>query len=220
MKFIKLTKDKFMKKDINEISDSDISKCYKRHKGKIKDKKFYIKLCLFIWNMYSFEISEDKLLYDKHVPFFLGINGSVCSGKSTLAQELAEIFKCFPSKPNVMVLSTDNFIYSNEVLKKKNIEHKKGFPESYNWKKLFLTLKKIKNNRSFKIPLYNQKIMDINLNKKLMIPKKLDIVIVDGINILKPYCKGNFDRILLSDYLDYSIFIDDDIIFHLVCINR
>jgi len=208
MKFVKFTKKKFMREVINEISDTDILRCNKQYKSKIKDKRFYIKLCLLIWNTYTFETKEDKLLYDSHVPFFLGINGSVTSGKSLLAKELSEIFKCFPSKPKVMILSTDDFLYSNKVLKKKGIENKKGFPVSYNWKKLFLAFKKIKDNKSFKIPMYNHNISDIDPKKKQKIPNKLDIVIVEGINILKPYCKGNFDRILLSDYLDYSIFID------------
>ena len=95
------------------------------------------------------------------MPFFLGINGSVNCGKSLLAKKLSEIFKCFPSKPKVMVLSTDNFLYSNKVLKKKGIENKKGFPISYDWKKLLITLRKIKNNlrklNQFSAPTDSQK---------------------------------------------------------------
>ena len=38
-------------------------------------------------------------------------------------------------------------------------------------------------------------------------PKNIDILILEGINIIRPNCKNNFDRYLLSDYLDYSIYI-------------
>ena len=211
MKFIKFTKKKFMKIDTSKIINHDqllsISKCY-RKSGEIKDEKMYIKLCTLIWNYYNFEVQEDQRLDHVHTPFLIGINGSVSSGKTLLAREMVKILRCFPSHPRVMLLSTDNFIYPNKILEKKKIIEDKGFPRSYNWKLLFSKLKKIKENRAVKIPTYNQDVSDIDPKKKQLIPPNIDIIIIEGINILKPYCEGDFDRLLLSDYFDYSVYID------------
>ena len=211
MKFIALTKKKFMKIDTTQIiTDAQrlsISKCYKKT-GDIKDENIYIKLCTLIWNYYNFEALEDRRVYNTHTPFIIGINGSVSSGKSLLAREMVKLLRCFPSHPRVKLLSTDNFIYPNKILEKKGMMQDKGFPISYNWKLLFSELKKIKENRIVKIPIYNQDLSDIDPKKKQVIPQNIDIIIIEGINILRPYCEGDFDRLLLSDYFDYSIYID------------
>ena len=201
-----------MKINTDNIIDSKqlsaISKCYKK-RGEIKDEKLYIKLCTLIWNYYNFERQvERRLPRGTRTPFLIGINGSVGSGKSLLAREMVKMLRCFPSHPRVMLLSTDNFIYPNKILEKKKIMQEKGFPKSYNWKLLFSKLKKIKENRTVKIPIYNQDISDIDPKKQQLIPPNINIIIIEGINILRPYCEGDFDRLLLSDFFDYSVYID------------
>ena len=83
----------------------------------------------------------------------------------------------------------------------------KGFPKSYNWKLLFKTMKAIKHNKRVEVPIYSQAISDIS-TKKTTIPANIDILVVEGINILRPYCKARLDRFLLSDFLDYSIYLN------------
>ena len=83
----------------------------------------------------------------------------------------------------------------------------KGFPNSYNWKLLFKILKAIKHNKRVEVPVYSQVISDIS-TKKTVISANIDILVIEGINILRPYCKARLDRFLLSDFLDYSIYIN------------
>ena len=64
-------------------------------------------------------------------PFIIGIAGSVAVGKSTTARVLKELLARWPSSPKVDLVTTDGFLYPNEVLRPKNLMERKGFPESY-----------------------------------------------------------------------------------------
>ena len=172
-----------------------------------KKDKIYKKITDVLWNYYNVETELDRRITKKNVPFIIGINGSVSSGKSAAAKQLVDMLQKKPQKTRVALLSTDNFLYKNNILEKKGIMNEKGFPKSYNWGLLFKTLKAIKNNRKVKIPIYNQNKSDID-TKMVTIPSHIDILVVEGINILRPYCKNKLDRFLLSDMLDYSIYIN------------
>ena len=160
-----------------------------------------------LWDFYTFERTKDRQITKKNVPFIIGINGSVSSGKSFFAKQLVDVLRERPQKPRIALLSTDNFLYKNSILKKKGIMNEKGFPKSYNWKLLSKTLIAIKKNKRVEIPIYSQAISDIS-TKKTTIPANIDILVVEGINILRPYCKARLDRFLLSDFLDYAIYIN------------
>lgn len=62
------------------------------------------------------------------------------------------------------------------------------------------------NNRAVDIPLYDQTVGDIH-GVQHVCCCKCDIIIIEGINVLKP-CRTLFDRTLLSDFLDFSMFVD------------
>lgn len=170
--------------------------------------KIYLQLVLFIWHLSENEKQQDAFLrIKKHTPYIIGINGSVSSGKSSLAYYIAELLKCLPHHPRVSILSTDNFIYSNKQLKKKKRMKEKGFPRSYNWKLLFASLQRLKENKHIAVNTYNQDISDIDPHQKTRIAKNQDFIIVEGINLLKPTCQEQLDRFMLSDYLDYSLYL-------------
>src|SRR5918998_6975179 len=48
---------------------------------------------------------------EKEVPYVVGIAGSVAAGKSTVAQVLRALISRWPSRPEVVLVSTDGFIY-------------------------------------------------------------------------------------------------------------
>src|SRR5690606_12551083 len=51
-------------------------------------------------------------------PFIIGMAGSVAVGKSTTARILQELLKRWPSSPKVDLVTTDGFLYPNEVLRR------------------------------------------------------------------------------------------------------
>ena len=64
-------------------------------------------------------------------PFIIGMAGSVAVGKSTTARVLKELLARWPSSPKVDLVTTDGFLYPNEVLRRENLMERKGFPDSY-----------------------------------------------------------------------------------------
>jgi|TARA_R110002074_G_scaffold292766_1_gene464456 type I pantothenate kinase len=205
MNTIKLSINKFMNIKFNKIiskkSKSNLKKC----KNKTNTKE-YIQLCKLIQYKYEQYCEESSLLTNKKTPFIIGINGSVSSGKSHAAKIMKNILKCLNGNKRVHILSSDNFIYSNKSLRDKKIFDQKGYPRSYDWKLLHKVLNQITQNKKVETPFYDQTISDIKYGKKIAIPANIDILILEGINILKPSCRDNLDRFLLSDYLDYSIY--------------
>lgn len=142
-----------------------------------------------------------------HVPFIIGISGSVAVGKSTTArliyQQLQEIF----SERKVTLLTTDGFLYPTEVLEQKGLLNRKGFPESYNMGLLLEFMTHVKTKRSpFSVPTYSHDIYDI-VPGKYEIIKNPDILIVEGINVLQ---LPTNQQIYVSDFFDFSIYVDAD----------
>nr|WP_313787241.1 hypothetical protein [Paenibacillus larvae] len=72
----------------------------------------------------------------RKVPFILGIAGSVAAGKSTTARVLQHLLAGFPEYLRVDLVTTDGFLFPNEVLEAKGLLRRKGFPESYDIKRL------------------------------------------------------------------------------------
>ena len=148
------------------------------------------------------KMSSSKLF--KPAPFVIGVNGSIASGKSYFSKKLAA---SFPRKMKVMVLSTDDFIFSNARLKRKKLMSQKGWPASYNWPLVFDTLAKIKSRKPVTgLTKYNQMISDIDPKLKYKIPSNLDVVIIEGINTLQTRVSKKYNQ-LLTDFMDYTVCI-------------
>ena len=147
---------------------------------------------------------------DEKTPFVIGIAGSVAVGKSTTARILKELLARWPSSPKVDLVTTDGFLHPNEELQKRKIMEKKGFPESYNVKELLRFLSDIKAGKAkVKAPLYSHIHYDV-LPDKFAIIDQPDILIFEGINVLQSsdLIQDGVAVPFVSDYFDFSIFID------------
>ncbi|KRL05646.1 type I pantothenate kinase [Liquorilactobacillus oeni] len=138
------------------------------------------------------------------VPFILGIAGSVAVGKSTTARLLQTLLQeTYPDK-QVQLITTDGFIYPNKELKRRNILHRKGFPESYDMGRLLTFTNDIKNGLPAKAPVYSHKSYDIIPDQYDLIESP-DILLVEGINVLQ---LPSNQQLYVSDFFDFSIYVD------------
>ncbi|GAA3471782.1 type I pantothenate kinase [Nonomuraea roseola] len=141
----------------------------------------------------------------ERVPYILGIAGSVAVGKSTTARLLRTLLTRWPEHPNVALITTDSFLYPNEVLEAKGIMHRKGFPESYDRRALVRFVAEVKaGGAEVHAPIYSHLEYDI-VPGATQVVKKPDILIIEGLNVLQP---APPTALAVNDYFDFSIYVD------------
>lgn len=139
-------------------------------------------------------------------PFIIGIAGSVAVGKSTVARLLKELLKRWDKTPKVELVTTDGFLYPNAELERRGIMHRKGFPESYDRKKLLQFVSEIKSGKqSVQAPVYSHLSYDIVPGEFATVTTP-DVLILEGLNVLQPPSIGQ--ELALSDFFDFTIYID------------
>ena len=147
----------------------------------------------------------------KHLPFIIGIAGSVAAGKSTTARVLQKVLSLAPGNPKVDLVTTYGFLYPNADLEARGILNRKGFPESYDTKRLLGFLSDIKSGKeAVYAPVYSHLVYDIIPNELQQVAQP-DILIVEGINVLQVNVQDSRGpKVFVSDFFDYSIYVDAD----------
>lgn len=141
------------------------------------------------------------------VPFVIGLAGSVAVGKSTTARILQALLARWPDHPSVELVTTDGFLFPNAVLSERQLMLRKGFPESYDRRALLDFVIALKSGApEVNVPAYSHLIYDVVPNSFLTITNP-DIVILEGLNVLQV---GPTDRLFVSDFFDFSIYVDAD----------
>jgi len=148
----------------------------------------------------------------RKTPFIIGIAGSVAAGKSTAARILRDLLSHWPDHPKVDLVTTDGFLHSNSILEKRGLMEKKGFPASYNIKRLLKFLSRIKaGERHVEAPLYSHLKYDLVEGEYEVIDQP-DILILEGLNVLQTGTTPVDEEAIpyVSDFFDFSIYIDAD----------
>ena len=143
------------------------------------------------------------------VPYVIGIAGSVAVGKSTTARILQALLARWPNHPTVDLVTTDGFLYPNRVLEERGILNRKGFPESYDRRRLLDFVAGVKGGReSIRAPVYSHLVYDLVPDEFVDI-RGPDIVIVEGLNVLQTPAPGaRRSQVYVSDFFDFSIYVD------------
>ena len=146
------------------------------------------------------------------VPYVIGIAGSVAVGKSTTARILQALLARWRNHPKVDLITTDGFLHPTAVLEARDLMKRKGFPESYDRRRLVNFVADVKSGEEeVTAPIYSHLIYDI-IPDQVQTVRQPDIMIVEGLNVLQTGV-GSAEQhspVFVSDYFDFSIYVDAD----------
>ena len=146
-------------------------------------------------------------------PYVIGIAGSVAVGKSTFARVLQALLARWPDHPKVALVTTDGFLHPNRVLQARGLMKRKGFPESYDRKRMISFLGALKAGESVvEAPVYSHQAYDI-VPGEMQRVEQPDILIFEGLNVLQPWGAERSAgtpqaSVVVSDFFDFSIYVD------------
>ncbi len=146
------------------------------------------------------------------VPYVIGVAGSVAVGKSTTSRLLKTLLSHWPGHPRVDLVTTDGFLLPQRELEARGLTSRKGFPESYDQRRLVRFLADVKAGLpSVNAPVYSHLAYDI-VPGEYQTVRQPDIVIVEGLNVLQTGGRraGRLSPMFVSDFFDFSIYVDAD----------
>jgi type I pantothenate kinase len=144
------------------------------------------------------------------VPYVIGLAGSVAVGKSTTSRVLQALLSSWPSHPTVDLVTTDGFLRPQRELEARGLTQRKGFPESYDLRRLVQFMADVKSGvPEVSAPVYSHLAYDVVAGEQQVI-RAPDIVIVVGLNVLQTGSgrAGQPMPSFVSDFFDFSIYVD------------
>lgn len=138
-----------------------------------------------------------------HVPFVIGVAGSVAVGKSTTARLLQVLLQRWESHPRVDLVTTDGFLFPAAELNQRGLMKRKGFPESYDQRALLRFVTDVKSGRGeVDAPVYSHTLYD-RVSDRVQTISQPDILILEGLNVLQ-----TGPTLMVSDLFDFSVYVD------------
>ncbi len=145
----------------------------------------------------------------RKVTYIIGLAGSVAVGKSTFSRVLRACLAQWPGHKRVALVATDGFLFPNQILESRGLMRRKGFPESYDQRRLLRFLADIKAGvPRVCAPVYSHLRYDIVPGAAQDVEQP-DILILEGLNVLQsPETPRDASRMFVSDFFDFSIYLD------------
>lgn len=146
-------------------------------------------------------------------PYVVAIAGSVAVGKSTVARLLRTLLADWPDHPRVELATTDGFLYPKAQLLSAGLMNRKGYPESYDIKRMIGFLSDLRARGEAQLPIYSHEAYDTLLDQCQQVSQP-DILIFEGLNVLQLGAAAGGKAIptyTASDFFDFSIYVDADI---------
>lgn len=149
--------------------------------------------------------------HSEKVPYIIGIAGSVAVGKSTFSRVLRACLARWVDHPRVDLVTTDGFLYPNRILEARGLMKRKGFPASYDQRRLLAFLAEVKAGKPVvPAPVYSHLHYDI-VPDTMETVRSPDILILEGLNVLQsPAANRGASKLSVSDFFDFSIYLDAD----------
>ncbi len=139
-------------------------------------------------------------------PYVIGVAGSVAVGKSTTSRVLQALLGRWPDHPRVALVTTDGFLFPNAELERRGLAARKGFPESYDVRRLLDLLQRVKSGEAeVRAPTYSHLTYDVLGSEHDEVIKRPDVLIVEGLNVLQV---NRGSTTFVSDFFDISIYVD------------
>lgn len=112
----------------------------------------------------------------------IGLTGSVASGKSTLAGNMAGLLSSGGQR--AVTVSTDGFLFPNAVLEARELINRKGFPETYDRAAMAGAISAVRTGAAV-FPAYSHEIFDVDpaLAREIASP---DVLILEGLGLPAP----------------------------------
>ena len=143
-------------------------------------------------------------------PYVIGVAGSVAVGKSTTARILQALLSYWPDHPRVDLVTTDGFLYPNQILRERGLMDRKGFPESYDLRRLLRFVADVKAGvPEVAAPVYSHLSYDVIPGEEQIV-RSPDVLILEGLNVLQTSDGhgGKVPQTFVSDFFDFSIYVD------------
>ena len=146
---------------------------------------------------------------ERRIPYIIGIAGSVAVGKSTASRILQALLSRWPNHPQVDLVTTDGFLLPQRDLEANGLTERKGFPESYDVRRLLRFLGDVKSGLPEALaPVYSHRAYDI-VPGEYQAVRQPDVVIVEGLNVLQTRTRrGRSPAMFVSDFFDFTIYVD------------
>ncbi|NIJ08858.1 type I pantothenate kinase [Sphingomonas vulcanisoli] len=141
-------------------------------------------------------------------PYVVAIAGSVAVGKSTMARVLRTLLSRWPDHPKVDLVTTDGFLHPTSTLQQRGLMDRKGFPESYDIRRMIEFLLEVRTTGHGRLPVYSHLAYDLvpGAYQEVQAP---DILIFEGLNVLQIGATSREGALYTaSDFFDLAIYVD------------